>query len=528
MRAQTRRILIESILGGHCVYGHFAQEDEYLTSYGIDPTMTVSGVTNKASGIIVNKLVSENFSSTELTDTPLWLMAQPKSVTTFVYGSAGSVYTIADGGIGVVSPLAKIADASGNGMEYYDNYMYFASGTTIARYGPLNGAPAMNNNFWADSLLTLAGLTDTTYPTSAFGTIKYPNHVMLRHDGALYFADVVGNQGVLHKIKTSKTTVEGDTNAGSAFNVIDFPHGMWITALASLGDKIIIALYEGSNSTSSFQSKAKLAIWDPTNPTSYDFLTDEEFPDPIITALLNSNGILYIFSGALGENNGVRVTRMTSNGNFEQIGFINESVPPLAGGVDGVLNRIVFGGEHPDGGGVVWAIGTHESPISGSIFCPIKNTSAQNYGTTAVKFIYQSGLTGGGLDPVIGFGNGSASSNGINNSTQTGITNTSEFISRLFRIGQKFKITKIAIPMGYSTPAASRNITVLVFLDEINTAKTIGTIDTNSHISGRTRIIFRPINLTGENSFSLKLLWSCQLLYPVALPISIEYELLND
>lgn len=539
MANKTQRIVIDSILGGRAIYGNYASPDQFTDMVGIDPTSFLS--TNGVSGYMIPGSNTTVPSTTEITDTPLWIKTQPKDGTTYVYGFSGSVYSLSNNGTFKVSPITKLANSKGNGMAYYDNYMYFATGSTVARYGPLNGSPAMNTDFWGVTLAK-TGLSDTTYPTAAYtSTANRPNHVMLRHtDGKLYFADVVGNQGVLHCISTTKTTVEGDTDNGSTYNAIDFPVGMYITALCSYGDKIVVALYEGSNASYAQQSRAKIAIWDPTNPTTYDSLTFTEFPDLIITALLNTNGVVYLFSTNTVDNSsfGTRVTRLISDHSFEQVGVIPNSISPYAGAVDGSHNRIVFGGSDTSVSGlmgVIWAIGKSESQIDNTISAPTISTSG--HFVTALSLSAQGSFgTSGGKNPILGWGDGTEGSgnSGIDNADPGGTTASSPkayYVSRNFRIGSRFKITKIVVPMQNPFTSSSTTLKISVYTDDFTkmTGPTlVGTLDNTTGVSGQYRYVYRPNGLVGEHAFALLLQWTGTSSYGVALPIIIEYELIND
>lgn len=536
LRPNVHQIRIDSVLGGRAIYSNYANDNQFTEMIGIDPTSYLG--TNGYSGFLIPGANSTVPSTTEITDTPLWIRTQPKDGTTYVYGFDGSIYTLSNNGTNTVSPLTKLVGSKGNGAAYCDNYMYFATGSTVARYGPLNGAPAMNTDYWAVTL-GKTGLADTTYPIAALSaTVNRPNHVMLRHtDGALYFADVVGNQGVLHKISTTKTAVEGDTDNGSTYNAIDFPPGMYVTALCSSGDKIVVALYEGSNAAYTQQGRAKIAIWDPTNPVTYDSLTYSEFPDALITALLNTNGVIYTFStNQITPNSslGTRVMRLVSDHSFQQVAIVPNSISPYAGAVDGSHNRVVFGGT--DGNtGVIWAIGKTESEIDNTISCPTISSSG-GY-VTAIVLGKQSNLSSdGGKNPLIGWGNGAlgSGSSGIDLADPGGTSTSSPnayYISKVYRLGAKFKITKVIIPMQNAFPSAARTLVVKIITDDFTKMSgptTVATIDNTTGITGKYRYVFRPTGLVGDTSFALQLNWTGTQQYGVALPITIEYELIDD
>ncbi len=182
MPAQKVTIRIESILGGQSPMTHFAQSDQFRASLGIDPGLPAvnnTAVLFKESGIISSGLIrpaayssiAEN-TGTTIAGTPMWLVQNPKDQYTYVYDAAGSIYTIGSGYYNEIAGLGDLNDggsARGNGSDYYDNYMFFARDTTIARYGPLNGTPTFIDDFWV-GVLGLTALSNTTYPMVEVGS----------------------------------------------------------------------------------------------------------------------------------------------------------------------------------------------------------------------------------------------------------------------------------------------------------------------------------------------------------------------
>lgn len=526
-------ISIDSILGGQSLLRNFAKSDQYLSSLAIDPDQPSadSGIDSwKGSGYI-RPVPAERHTSADFLGTPRWMITNPKDANIYVYDSAGSVYTMTNAG--VVTGLADLTEeggATGNGAEYYDNYIYFARNTTVARYGPLNGAPVWAKSWLDESVVNggiahSQGMSNTTYPTLSMNVYRLPNHVMLRHnDGAMYITDVQGNQGYIHKIKTTKTTVEGDTDNGSALNQIDFPYGFWPTAMATFGDEIAIALYEGSGSSTIYQRRAKLVFWDPTNTTVYSKLVDIELPDEVITAMVNANGTLYIFSGQIGSE-GCRVSRFVGGYSLETVAFIPDSEPPFAGAVDHVVGRILFGGTTIEGSPIftssvpsVWALGSKVSPYSG-----IYNVMSVTASTAATAITSLKVATQDGLDFQIPFaGWGSATRFGIDKQGTNYANVTNTWRSQVYRIGQPFKITKIKIPV---TPAMTTDMafTVKIYVDNGSTATSVLTVNNTTH-SGKRSIVLRPNGLTGQHNFFLEITFSGAVLTTVMLPIKITGE----
>lgn len=447
----------------------------------------------------------------------------------------------------------------------------------MARFGPLNqDSPAINADYWGNSLGKTT-LSSTGYPfyttTDPLGSaqyVDYPNHVMHRHsNGKLYFADVVGNQGVLHCISTTKTTVEGDTDSGSTYNAIDFPSGMYITSISSYGQDLAVALYEGAI-TQNTKQKARVAFWDTTNPDNYYQITSTEFPDTFISAMINSNGVLYVFSGPNPStkiyeigNEGwnldyfyTRVSRFVGGYTFEQIAFIPNSIPPLQSGADGFLNKILatgslnsfsfnsqnYGKIETHYSGAIYSIGSKVSGISKILNCITPSQVNEQHDTAdpqfkpigPIKYIVD-----GILDEGVFFGgtwidSSSSWRYGIKSIGDSSYQNSDEsnvqcFKSQVYRIGKPFKITKVTLPA--TEPGILESLNVTVECDGIEYTTNEILYDTYSNSLGKNPIRFQ--NANGVSSFQLCIYYynndaSYDNTKRIALPIIIEYELLDN
>lgn len=527
MANETRQILIESILGGLSATSHFANEDQFISALGIDPALPVDdtgGTTSTglvgASGLLRPSQFSK-VSGTSITSAPMWMITTPKDTNIYIYDIVGSAYTYSSSGVFTgLSDGGSLSNSSANGCAYYDNYVYFAKQTTIARYGPLDGTPAFNGDYWVGTL-GKAALTNTAYPLSAAFGSAISNHVMCRHsDGKLYIADVVGNQGVLHYIKTTKTTAEGDTDAGSVFNALDFGYGLWPTAIESYGSSIVIALYEGGN-----RQAAKIAFWDTTSD-NFNSITWVEFPDPLITAIRNINGVLYIVSGQKSTQ-GFRITRYVGGSSFEEIFYSEFGYAPFQGAIDGDANRILFGSSLGGNSGVVYSLGLQKAALGQGLFTPIALVNTNEKVVTSL--ILNPLSTFAKKLPIVGWSDNTANDsdhNGVNAPSTTGQIGAI-FKSRIFRIGRDFKITKITIPLieGVDNDIS---ITPTIYLDTSANSKTLVSIDTTNYPLDTRLIEIRPENCVGKFDFYLQLTWSGTNLLTVSLPIIIEYEIIKD
>lgn len=511
-------ITIQSILGGEQSTEMFGRSGEFLQSFGIDPDFPKDDFSIQTSGVLRPTAMAK-FSGSTVTGVPHWILTNPKTNTIYVYANDGKVHSVSSS-LAMNADVATLATSSGNGAAYYDNYVYFATNTTVARYGPLNGSPAMTTSFWVTTL-SKSALTDTTYPS--LRGIEIPNHPMHKHsDGILYFGDVVSGQGVLHSIKTVKTTVEGDTDDSSTFNILDFPFGYYPTAIETYGSDLAVALIEGTDTTIK-QRRAKVTFWD-TSSASFSKIIDVEFPDPLITAMKNVNGILYVWSG--NASGGVRVSRFVGGYTFEELAYFEEGVPPFQGAVDAEMGKIVWGSyiTEPENFAVVKSIGSKIAGLGMPVFTPFKASSATttNQIVTAVKFVEHANNSR--LRPIIGWSDNAAK--GLDSITTT--YTTSRWDSTVFRVGQPFRVNKIRIPLAQAV-AANMTLVPTIYIDEASSSVVLPTINTTNYPnSERNAVVVPTANTEGAHSFYLSLRWTGTALLTVTLPITIEIETLND
>lgn len=529
MANKTQTIRIESILGGHSQLSHVSGLGEFYASLGIDPAIDASDIGTdrflQPSGLICPS-PSQASSGTQPSKGPMWMINNPKDANIYVYDYQGSVYTFASNTNTVVSDGGSMSNARGNGCAYYDNYIYFAKNTTIARYGPLNGTPSFDGDYWSTTLAKTA-LADTTYPSFDTSTIL-PNHYLHRHsDGKLYIADVVGNQGTIHFVSTTKTTVEGDTDNGSTYNKLQFGYGLWPTAMESYGSSIVIGLYEGNGTEMSRQANAKVAFWDTTSSSSRpDQITWVEFPDQIITSIKNSNGNLYFFSCNVGQG-GFRISRYIGGNAFEEIRYFSLGTAPLPGGVIAIGDQIMMGcstGGVPAVSTQVLSYRLRSQKVSDGVFSILRGSTTG----TATSICVDNNNSFANL-PILG----ETSSHTTNRITITSgaasySTNPSIWWSPLLPIGAPYKVTKIRIPLAQTVSSLTTEITPTLYLDDYNVTETLTTIS-NSNYPGSRSVVLRPSNSAGRNFFWLGLQWgSGSMGLNICLPITIEYELTDD
>jgi hypothetical protein len=215
----TIPIVIDNIFDGMNQSENFSPKSGYGRSIGIDPDMPSTDAKYLPSGYI-RPTSTEKFSSTTITAAPLSIVTNPKNSLAYVYDASGKVYTVDSSyTVTALNSGTALTSSSGNGSDYYDNYIYFRKNADVARYGPLNGSAAFVQNYWT-STLSLTAPTNQTYPS--IRGIQMPNGVMHRHvDDKIYFCDVTSTgKGIISYIKTSYSSVEGDTNSSSSYNAL--------------------------------------------------------------------------------------------------------------------------------------------------------------------------------------------------------------------------------------------------------------------------------------------------------------------
>lgn len=545
MANKTQTIRIESILGGHSQLSNYANPDQFRSSLGINPSLPVNddeGVEALGSSGLLRPTPVKELDPGTIKRIPFWIKANPKNNITYVYTNCGSIYTTTGSTISELGDLNDGGQSLGNGMAYYDNYMYFARETTIARYGPLNGSPTFTDDYWSTTLSKTA-LTSQAYPSDPTLGFSYPNHVMHRHsDGRLYIADVQDGKGVLHYVQTTKTSVEGDTDAGSKYLALEFGYGLFPTAIESYGDTLVIALVErrdGNYNNGDSYTGAKLAFWD-TISNKANFIIWNAISDGFISALKNVNGILYVVSGSF-NNYGYRVSRYLGGESLEQIFYSEFGQLPTPGAVDGDGNRLLFGSNtgSPLSRGCIWSYGLQGGQMG--VFNVQSVTSSSAVSVVTAFSLPNNNYFLRNVPDLVGWSQQDSTSLGNNgiDIPQFGVSGSygnSKTIwwSQVYKIGKKFKITKIRIPVPYGFGTGS-SVTPKIYVDDYywsDSTNQLIPIDTTNYPNGAFVVNLRSYangkSIVGEHSFWLELNWTGTGLTTIGFPIEIEYEVYDD
>jgi len=522
--AKLPPIIIESILDGWSPSTYQSSEASIDSSIGIDPDLplTTSGI--KASGVIVPSQYGD-FSSTGLSDYPMWLVTTPKGSTVYCYTADGELIEYSSALTGASeNVIGTTTSGKGNGAAYYNNFIYLTTPTDVSRYGPLDGAAVLTNTVWTGATLgSQTAMTDTVYPD--LQSIPMPNHTLHVHgDNALYMSDVLDGQGVIHRIKTKKVTDEGDTDDSTLYNALDLPFGYLPTDIESWSTDVVIGAIQTTDTTIA-QGKSALFFWEPTDVDSF-YRGPVDLPDPIVSALDNVNGNLRIYSGNAAS--GTRVSTYIGGESISDEVFLEEGTPPFAGAVDAYGNRGVWGTftTYPEASASVFSLGSKNVALPMGVHNIVKTSSSgNNQNVTCLAYIEQTSSA----IPRLVVGWGDDSNKGIDK-LDTSATLDTVIRSRVYNIGQKFQINRIRIPLGAAV-ASNMSIFPAIYLDDLSSSTVLTGIDTTTQTNSERKAIYEQPDipdLIGQNNFFIEFSQEDTAVLPILFPIIINVETFDN
>lgn len=279
------------------------------------------------------------------------------TVTGGTSGATGIITADVDGGTTGTLTLSNISG------QFQDNEAITDTSTGAAVVNRTDASLIANGVWTGATLGTQTALTNTKYPT--FRGVDMPNHVSHPHsDGSMYFLDFKDGQGLVHRINTKKVTNEGDTDGTtvpSAYNALDLPFGFYPTSISPYGtDLLITGIYQTDTTTN--QGQSAFVIWDPTDTATFH-TGPIPLADPIASASKNINGSVYIWTG--NAQNGVRLSLYNGGVSVREIVYQEEGLPPFAGAVDALGNRVVWGtfATYPSTSGIVYGYGSKRADL---------------------------------------------------------------------------------------------------------------------------------------------------------------------
>lgn len=528
--------VINSIIDGQAPGVPYASDKQFLASIAIDPEESIenAGVTtaSKIPGIAITPIGYSTFNSSGLSGAPMWIITNPKNSNIYVYADDGDFISYSSAiSAASESVIADVDDGNGSGAAYYNNYTYLATTTDIARYGPLDNSPTLTTGVWTGATLgSQTALGGTTFPSTR--SVMYPKYPMHVHtDNKLYFGDFVTaansnkGKGVVHFIKTTRTTNEGDTNDGSLYNALDLPFGYKIFDIESFGtDLAILASQVGSDTTIN-QGHAALFLWDTISDSFYRQI---DLPCPLGTALLSHGGTLYIWGGSIDF--GYQLYEYSGGFAVKPVGhFMDNASPPFAGAVDAYGDRISWGTviTYPSAAAVVMSLGYQTPGFSDYAFNNIVKASTSTNTLPIISAIKYAQATGRTKYPLIGWRTDTSATYGLEK--RSGSATLASTMQWQFTLNQRFQLTKLTIPLAGAVDS-NTTITVKVYMDSNSSSTTLTTINNTNYPSKRKAVFKTPelVNAAGKNDFTLEISHTGTTALPVVLPIIIEGDVFDD
>lgn len=267
------------------------------------------------------------------------------------YGSAGRLYRITDATTPAVTLIATIASNT-DGLEIFNNYVYYAQQTQIGRYGSIAAAGPTTTNAY------ITGLTGTVKST----VIKHPLKVW----NDLLF---IGDNNLL------KYT--DGTASGAGTTIMTLMGDLTITALEENGPLLLI----GAGQEQVEDTQTKVQAWLFTRNSSYSASsttnapTDSfRFPEPYIHNIKVVEGSIYCF--------GLNYLYKLVGSTFKIVTKLESRV--ALDGADIHNGQLWF-----KGSGDVRAIGTPDPQLPSARYRPYASTGTS---VTALKWLQNNKL----------------------------------------------------------------------------------------------------------------------------------------
>ena len=532
-----RKVLQQkSITGGISPASYFPLENGYTTALGIDPDHPTPQNNLIHSQAIVPVRYGK-FSGTEFTGYPLWQVTHPKAENAYVYTSDGKIhsYNLVAGvptmraTEGAVNFPLAVTNGTGAGFCYYNNYIYGVHyGATgdlnntakadLFRYGPMDGTPALTLNVLTGATFGLAAMSNVTYPTMNGPTL--PNHVLYVHKDAMYVADYKDGQGIITRIKTKRTTVDGDTNDGSAVNVLDLPFGFYPTCMASYGIDLVIGAIQTTGANVN-EGRAAVFFWEIGSDSFYRMAT---LPDVFVTALQNINGRLYAFCGS--SSYGARVTEYAGGETFNDVVLVEQSLAPLQGSVTYQGERLYWGGfcAFPTTAAAVHSYGSKHPKIPKALHRPIRASAAGGSPVVTSLCHFQQAT---GIAPrfIVGWGDGSAKGLDMYGAA---VSVATLWRSETWLVDRMFDVISIKLTLDDAV-GANTEIIPTIIIDESD-SYTLTTINNTNFPGKKTIYLKAPFSskMTGRRCVALQLSFSGIDGRSVMMPVQVTIDEHDD
>lgn len=154
-----QKLIIKRFEGGLATLSEKADmANSFKFLKNLDPFKDPSSITQARTATLV--------SGATVTGLPHWAEdGSPWSTNRYFYGSGGKIYQ--ETSAGVWSSLRTVTGGAGEGLKVYADYLYYALGVSLGRYGKLSGTPAFDDDFLTD------GTTDVDQSGGSTGAADY-------------------------------------------------------------------------------------------------------------------------------------------------------------------------------------------------------------------------------------------------------------------------------------------------------------------------------------------------------------------
>ena len=252
MASNKDYIIIDNWLGGLSDGSRLGIEGSFRFGQGLDYKTTIDSVGAN--------LALEKETGTTVTGLIKWIVKNPSNEWVFFYDDGGKVYRRSSGGF---SLLRTVANSGGQGMEIYNDYIYYTQDSQIGRVD-------MGSVTFTDGWQT--GLNGTTEwrPIKAFQNLL-----------------CVGNGRYL-------ATWDGSTWTATA---LTFPPYWWVHDIAVRGDYLAIAVNNANEPEDA--TRGIVFYWDGTSST-YNFFNEVPEGGGISAIEANQDNV-WVFAGHTGN-----------------------------------------------------------------------------------------------------------------------------------------------------------------------------------------------------------------------------------
>ena len=225
---------------------------EHLNIYDHTSQLTILPKSAKVSSTVVLGLIK-------------WIVdGRPFIDARFAYDDGGRIYK--EDSNGDWSLLQTTSSSHGQGLEVFDNYLYYVQDTQVGRYGPLDGSAAFDDDWQT-------GLNDTS--SIGFAPVKaFLTGVVIGHGDQLAYWD-----GSVF----SATTLQFLSNAN-------------VRALETLDEFLVIGTFRGTDITDN--QDGFLYYWDGAS-TSFNYFS--QVKEGGVAALTTSKGRIFSILGSSGS-----------------------------------------------------------------------------------------------------------------------------------------------------------------------------------------------------------------------------------